>query len=160
MSDEPREKKSWKELDQMRDRGIKPTKTMSKQAEFAQKRASSAAKKELESLFSGSALNKGKAAKIEEIQSHRGKPTYYQKMTDYIAEFGVPLDWDTQMFFLDHRDAKTVIQILDEMKKRAPTQPLQKQDVLAKKLDVMALSTFDPDLHAKIKELQSALMRN
>ncbi len=158
MSDE-REKKSWREIDQARIRGIKTERTISKADQREQKLASSLAKKQLESLFSGSKLSKDKAQKIEEIKSLRGKPAFYEKLTEYYKAFGTPLEWDAQIFFLDHKDTGILIEILSSLLKTAPLEPLQRQETLASKLKVMELTVFDSKLIEKIQELKKALLK-
>ncbi|MDB5038273.1 MAG: hypothetical protein JWQ35_1801 [Bacteriovoracaceae bacterium] len=158
MSDE-REKKSWSEIDQARNRGIKFEKKVSKSDTREQKLAKTAAKKELDSLFSGSKISKEKSKRLDEIKSLRGKPAFYEKLSDYFKEFGVPLEFDVQMLFLDHRDKTLVLQVLSELLKQAPRLDLSKQDLLNSKLKVMALSVFDPELSDKILEVQKSILR-
>ncbi|MBN8554498.1 MAG: hypothetical protein J0L93_03555 [Deltaproteobacteria bacterium] len=160
MSDE-REKKSWAEIDSARNRGVKATKSVSKADAREQKLASSAAKKKLEALFSSSPLSKEKAAKLNEIHKLRlsDRNQYYQKMSEYLKDYGTPREWDAQLFFLDHRDVNVVCEILDELKKTAPRENLSRQDVLGSKLKVMSLSTFDSKLLDKIKEVQVAILK-
>ena len=161
MSDE-REKKSWREIDAARDRSIRTSKSISKGEAREQKLASSAAKKQLEALFTSSPLSKEKAARLDEIQKLRlsDRNQYYKKMTDYLKDYGTPREWEAQLFFLDHRDANIVCEILEDLKKTAPKENLSRQDVLGSKLKVMALSTFDSKLLDKIKEVQSAILKN
>lgn len=158
MSDDDH-KRSWRELDQARDRGIKISKSVSKKEERENKTATHQAKQQLEKLFSNSPLSKEKLSKVQEIQSLRGKPGYYDKMTSYISEYGIPLEWDAQLLFIDHRDSNIVVQVLDQLKRTAPRESITKQDVLVQKLKVLALSTFDSKLLDKIKELQQSLVR-
>ena len=153
------EKKSWKELDSMRDRGGQKTpKKVSKKEQFVQKRVSAAARKELDKLFSGGKLSKEKSKHLEMIKELRGKPQYYEEMTKYFEKYGAPLEWDVQMLFVDHRDSKIVIAVLNEMIRTAPRENLDRQKTLAAKLRVMVLSTFDPDISDKIQELQKAII--
>jgi hypothetical protein len=158
MSDE-REKKSWREIDAARDRSVRTSKSVSKAETREQKVATSAAKKQLDALFSSSPLSKEKAARLDEIQKLRGKPAYYEKMTAYYQEFGLPQEWEAQLIFLDHRDKKITCEVLEELKKTAPRENLSRQDVLGTKLKVMALSTFDNQLLDKIKEVQKAILK-
>jgi hypothetical protein len=157
MSDE--RKRSWKELDQARDRGVKIQKTISKAEQRENKKATQQAKEQLNSLFANSKLSKEKEARLQEIQSLRGKPGYYEKMTAYITEFGIPREWDAQLFFLDHRDTAIVVQVLEELKRTAPKENLSKQDLLSQKLKVIALSSFDSRILDKVKELQAAILK-
>lgn len=154
MSDD---KPSWREKDLARDRGVKIQKSVSKATERENKKAATQAKQQLNALFANSKLSKEKENKIQEIKSLRGKPAYYEKMTAYISEYGIPREWDAQLFFLDHRDISIVVQVLDELKRTAPKEGLSKQEVLKQKLNVMSLSSFDPRLMDKIKELQQLL---
>lgn len=158
MSDD--HKKSWREIDQRRDRGFQKTpKKVGPLEARAQKLASKEAKSELEKLFSTGKVAKEKSNFLEELKNLRGKPDYYTRMSENFEKNGVPLDWELQSLYLDHRDPRIVMAVLAELKKTAPTSDLQKQDLLAAKLKVMALSVFDRDLLAAIKDLQSALLR-
>jgi len=128
--------------------------------EREKKAASRQAKSDLEKLFSESPLNKDKAQRIAEIKSLRGKPEHYPRMTDYWNAYGLPLEWEIQQIFLDHRDSKIVKAVLSELKRTAPTMDLKKQEMLAAKLNVMAVSTFDSEILNEIGELKKALLRS
>ena len=160
MSDD-REKKSWREIDQMRDRGLGPKspKKVSAAEARAQKMASKSARSELDKLFGPKGLSAEKARQLEDIMAVRGKPAFYEKLTGFFQAYGCPRDWDLQLLFLDHRDSRIVIEVLREMQKTAPLEKLEKQDFLAQKLRVMAVSTFDSDLVKEIESLQRALLR-
>lgn len=158
MSDE-REKRNWSEIDHARIRGIKFEKKTSKSELREQKVAASAAKKELENLFSGSKVSKEKAQRIEEIKALRGKPEFYKKMSEYFDTFGCPLEFDVQIFFLDHRDSKIVLEVLGELAKSAMKLDLSKQDMLSSKLRAMSLSTFDPKILDQIESIQKSIFR-
>lgn len=145
----------------MRDRGFsRKPKAVSKLEERAQNLASKAAKAELNALFSNSKISKEKAEKIKAIQALRGKPDYYPKLSEFYRDYGVPLEWDLQMLFLDHRDKKIVIDVLRQLAKTAPTAEMAKQDLLGTKLNVMEVSCFDPELAAEIRALKKALLRS
>jgi hypothetical protein len=156
MSDD-REKRSWSELDRARDRGIKIEKKQSKAETREKKVEAAAAKKQLEALFSGSKVSKEKSKRLEAIKGSRGKPEFYEKLNAYFKEFGVPLEFDVQMIFLDHKDKTILIELLSELVRVGPKLDLSKQDLLNSKLKVMALSVFDPDISQKIVELQKAI---
>lgn len=158
MSDE-REKKSWREIDANRDRGFaKPVKVASKQEQRAQKLASKAARQELETLFSSSKVSQEKKSRLAEIQGAKGTPAYYEKLTAYYRDFGLPLEWDIQLIFLDHKDIELVTAVLKQLQQSAPREALPRQDLLKSKLKVMALSTFDGRLLDEIEALQKALL--
>lgn len=157
MSDE--RKRSWREIDQAKIRGVKAEKSLSKDEVRAQKLAARDAKAGLDALFANSKLTQDKVAALEAIKSFRGKPEYIVKMNDYLSEYGIPLEWDAQLLFLDHRDSKVVIEVLDQLKKTAPKESLSRQDVLGQKLKVMMLSTFDGRIIDKIKELQESILK-
>lgn len=125
----------------------------------AQKLASKEAKTDLEKLFSTSKVAKEKVAFIEELKTLRGKSDYYTRLSAYFNEKGVPLEWDLQMLFLDHRDSKIVIQILEQLQKTAPTSDLAQQDFLTKKLNVLEVSTFDSGILEQIHKLKKSLLR-
>lgn len=158
MSDE-REKRSWREIDQARNRGVKFEKKISKAEVREKKVEATAAKKQLEALFAGSKVSKDKAKHLDEIRAFRGKPEFYERLTAYFKKFGCPLEFDVQMMFLDHRDKPILIEVLSELLRMAPKLDLSAQDLLNSKLKVMALSVFDPDLSKKIDEVQKSILR-
>lgn len=150
------DKPSWREIDQSRDRaGVKKPKAKSQLEQRAEKLASKEALKELDQLFSNSKPSKEKKRAFEEIKSKRGTPDYYLGMNAYVEKFGYPVDWEVQFLFLDHNKADFLIPYLEDLKTKAGQLPLDRQKLLIQKLKVMLLSTFDPDLAAKIKELQN-----
>lgn len=124
----------------------------------AKSKAAREAKSELEKLFSGSKVSQSQKSEREAIQAARGTPRYFELLTESFEKKGVPLDWDLKMLFLDHRDPKIVVQVLKELQKTAPLEGLAKQGLLAARLKVLALSTFDPELTDEIRKLQKALM--
>lgn len=158
MSDD-RGKRSWSEIDRARIRGIKLENKASKAEVREQKVAASAAKKKLESLFSRSKVSKEKSDRLEIIKSARGKPEFYEHLTSYFKDFGCPLEFEVQMLFLDHRDKAILLDLLSELKNRAPKFDLSQQDLLHSKLKVMALATFDPVLSRAISDVQKVMLR-
>ncbi len=125
----------------------------------AKKIEAKSAKASLEKLFSGSKIAKKKSSELSEIQGLRGKPEYYTKLSEFYKSYGTPLDWDLQLLFLDHRDSLIVVEVLKELEKSAPTLALEKQDLLAKKLDILELSTFDSAVLAGVRALKSRILR-
>lgn len=160
MTDDDREWRSWREIDRMRDRGgiAKLPKTLSQKEGREKKTETRVAKQELEKLFSSSSVSKEKEGRVKHIQSLRGKPKYYEALTQYYKDYGVPKKWDEQMLFLDHKDAALVLMVLEELKKTAPLQALEKQKILGTKLRILSMSTFDSKLLNKIKEVQAAIL--
>jgi len=151
-------KRSWREIDQARIRNEKLEKKVSVKDERAKKLESSQARRDLEKLFGSSKLSKGKKDHLDRIKSLRGKPEYYDELKRYREQYDVPREWEAQALFLDHKDPQLVIEVLDRLIATAPRQELRQQSMIASKLKVMALSTFDDQVLDKIKELQKALM--
>ena len=149
------DKKSWKELDQMKDRGVRSERKKSSLELRAEKMASKAAKQELEKVFSSGKISKEKAARLEEIKSKRGSPDFYILIQKYCDDFGLPTEWDAQLIVLDHRDKKLVMALLEELKKTAPKEDLDRQKLIIQKLKVMEVSSFDPELISKIAEVKA-----
>jgi len=159
MASDDENRKSWREIDQMRVRGDrsvsnKPKSGLEKRADAL---ASKEARSDLEKLFAGGKLTMAKADGLKGIREARATPKYYEKMNEYIKEFGLPLDWETQQLFLDHKDSAVVVQLLDQLQKTAGKLPLDQQSLLVQKLKVMEVSSFDPDLVKRIRELKSFL---
>ncbi len=158
MSDDG-EKKSWRERDLARDRGIRFEKKTTKAQERENKVATTAAKKQLNELFSTGKLTKEKEAALNSIKADRGKPAFYEKMTAYFQQHGAPREWDALFLFLDHKDKTILLQILKELSISLPKQPLEKQSLVSTKLNSMELSTFDPDLIDAIREIKKGILK-
>lgn len=151
--------KNWRDIDLSRDRGQKKDKKKSSLEERAEKLASKEARKELDKLFKSSPLNKEKAAELDRIRSLRGGPDFYKAMDAYIEKYDTPREWEAQSLFLDHKDPKMVIRVLDQLLKSAPSFDLSRQQVLGQKLRVMEVSSFDPELIQKVRQLKEALLQ-
>lgn len=159
MSDRDRDsKKSWKELDLMRDRGVKTERKKGAMELRAEALASKAAKKELEQLFSNSKVSKEKKARLEEIRSLRGKPEFYEKISKYCEEFGIPVEWDAQILALDHRDQNLVFKVLEQLEVTAPKENMEMQKLILQKLKVMEVSTFDPQMIDRLQKVKAKLL--
>lgn len=158
MSDD-HEKKSWKERDLARDRGIRFEKKPSKAQDRENKAASTLAKKQLNELFSKGKLSKEKENALASIRSDRGKPQFYEKLTTYLEKYGLPHEWEALLLFLDHKDKSVLLQILAEVENGLSKQPLERQDLIATKLNSMELSTFDPDIIDAIRRIKKSILR-
>jgi len=152
------DKKSWREVDQSKNRSQKSDRRKSGLELRAEQMASKTAKSELEKLFSNSKVSKDKKLKLDLIRSKRGTSDYYNLIGDYCTEFGLPHDWEAQLLVLDHKDNNLVLELLAQLISTGPKLDIEQQKLLVQKLKVMEVSTFDPKLIDKIKEVKGALL--
>lgn len=142
----------------MRDRGIRTERKKSSLEQRAEKLASKSAKQELEKLFSQGKMSKEKSARLEAIRQKRGSLEFYSLIQKYCEDFGLPREWDAQILVLDHRDKNLVMAQIEELRKTAPLENLERQKLIIQKLKVMEVSSFDPELISKIRDLKAALL--
>jgi hypothetical protein len=125
--------------------------------ERAEKQVTQDAKQKLEKLFSASA--KSAPSEWDRLMNLKGSSTYYSEMANYVQREGIPRDWGQLLVLLDHREPTIVSQTLNALQSIAPLRSLAEQSMLAKKLAVLEVSTFDSTVSSAIGVLKKSLLR-
>ncbi len=152
--DEDREKLSWREIDQMRDRsrhvsGGKSYKERSLRSDWAKKQHLREAEKFFQGKKGTEAYKKAYAALHEKY----GTPGFEEAAQKFIQEFGMPDDWGTLLLLMDTNEPASVKDAIVTMKgmyeKRSPIE----QKGFRGKLKILVMTAKDKGLKREVEKM-------
>jgi hypothetical protein len=153
-----RERPSWREIDQARDRSrhVRPEKSSGEKALKDPWRKQQYLKKAWEG-FERLKKGEGHPKALKAIHQAFGTAKFQAKVKEYLTSFGLPEDWSTLLFILDYKDPAWVTKALDALKSLAPSRSVIEKRGLKAKLNLMALTAPDESLQDLAREVAETL---
>jgi hypothetical protein len=157
--DDDREKLSWREIDNLRNRSrhVSPEgrsfRERSLKSDWARKQHLREAEKFFQGKKGSEAYKKARAALDEKY----GTPDFTRLLGEFIRDFGIPDDWGTLLLILDTANAEWIRQALPAMKEMAPKKSLLERKAFAGKLKGLAAAAKDAGLRAECEKILDAL---
>lgn len=156
--DEEGEKKSWREIDQRRDRSRHVTGPKApRQTPFQKKREASENKAALNQLFGDKAPDKEEMAALKAIREAKEKKAFVAALAAYEQQYGLPKDWDTCFRLLDHPETRVVLAALEQLRLKAPHRLAEERELLKGHLKILALTTREAEVEEGAQALLAAL---
>lgn len=155
-------RKSWREIDQMRDRGAGSGKRRDDRSSLEKAlenpRLREKYLKEAGKLFMGAKGGANHQRDLKAIHDAYGTPRFDGAVIHYLAQYGLPDDWATLMLLLDFKGAtETVCKAIDALTVLAKGKGLIERQGLKGKLRVLSLSAKDLEVReaaeVKLSEL-------
>lgn len=150
------EKKSWREIDKSRDRGLsrkKETKKSTLEMALEDPLKKKFYLQEAERLFMG---KKGASKHDKDLQSlHEsyGTPDFDKKAKKYVEKYGLPSEWGALMLFLDVKnETDIVINSLNAIKELLPQKGVLEKKGLKGKLKVLEMTHPESQVRDTVKE--------
>lgn len=153
--DDDREKLSWREIDQMRDRsrhvsrGPKSYQERTLRSDWAKKQHL----REAEKLFLGKKGTEEYKKAYAALHDKYGTPGFEEAVKKFIRRFGLPDDWGTLLLLLDSRDSSRVKEALSAMRGMYEKRSLIEQKGFRGKLKILAMTTRDKDLRREAEKM-------
>ncbi len=140
--DDERERPSWREIDQRRDRagGTRPA----RQPRVPKKQAE---KERLQALAQAEALFKGKRAQPEyqtalrKLEEKHGTKQFAPYAKKFLEEYGLPEEWGALTRLLDYPDPVVMQEVLRTMADRLASRSRVEQQGFKGRLQVLALTS-------------------
>jgi hypothetical protein len=157
--EDDREKLSWREIDQMRDRsrhvsgGPKSYQERTLRSDWAKKQHL----REAEKFFQG---RKGTDAyKAADIAMHEkyGTPDFQEAAKNFLQQFGLPDEWGSLLLVLDFHEAKWVKEALAAMKGMYEKRSLIEQKGFKGKVKVLVMTTADKEVRLEGEKILEEL---
>ena len=156
--DEDREKLSWREIDQMRDRsshrsGGKSYQERSLRSDWAKKQHL----KQADKFFLGKKGTEAYKKAYAALHEKYGTPGFKEAAQKFIQEFGMPDDWGTLLLLMDTdepawvRDA--IVSLKGMYEKRSPVE----KKGFKGKLKILAMTTKDKNLRMEVEGILEEL---
>ena len=152
--DEERERPSWREIDQRRDRGshrVKaPPPVPKAQAESVRQQALAQA----EALFKGKRARPEYQTDLKKLEAAHGSKKFAPLAKKFLEEYGLPEEWGALTRLLDYDDSPTVVAVLQAMAAQAERRTRIEQQGFKGRLQVLAL--MSP--HQEIRQAAEAIL--
>ena len=167
--DRPRQKKSWREIDKMRDRAGPSRRDQRERESFERTTGYTKYKTNLERLFSGGAPLpehlRGKAGDGDEERDEERKKlfaiedpkAFYAAATEYLKANPMPADPRLLDRLLGHPDEDTVEKALGRLEELHKAGTLKPPPALRDRLASVEIETGDPKIRRRAAELRKAL---
>jgi len=167
--DRPRQKKSWREIDKMRDRAGPARRDQRDRESFERSTGYTKYKTNLERLFSGGApLPEHLRAKGGEGDDERDEErkklfaiedpkAFYAAATEYLKKNEMPADPRLLDRLLGHPDEATVEKALTRLEELHRAGTLKPPPALKNRLSSVEIESGDPALRRRAAELRKAL---
>ncbi len=156
--DDERERLSWREIDQKRDRpGADKTE---KRPRLPKKQAE---KVRLEALKQAEALFKGKKARPEyqaarrQLEGLHGTRKFEAAAKKFLDEYGLPEEWGVLNLLLDYPDPSVAVEVLATMGAQAGARSRVEQQGFKGKVQILVLTSPHSGLRAAAQELLEKL---
>ena len=155
IENEKGEKKlSWREIDKLKDKSSHTSKDRSspkpsKRAEWASKQY----RKEIERLWMGKKGTDEYKKALNKIYNFHGTSKFNAAVKNFIADYGLPDDWNTLFLMLDYKKTDVVQEILVRLGSLYKTKSLTEIQGFRSKLEIMDMTTTDEELKKIIKSV-------
>ena len=156
--DDDRERPSWREIDQRRDRPGRQgppaaPKIPKKQAE----RVRQLALRQAEALFQGKRGRPEYQKALKELEGAHGTKKFVAVARKFFAEYGLPAEWGTLNLLLDYPEAAVVLEVLTAMSAQWEGRSRVEKQGFGGRLRVMALTNRDLEVRRRAEELLATL---
>jgi len=155
--DEERERLSWREIDQRRDRPrrrVRAAPSLSpKQAEWVRKLAL----RQAEALFQGKRGSPAYQNAVKALEGAYGTKKFAPVARKFLSEFGLPEAWGTLNLLLDYPEAAVVLEVLGAMGAQWQARSRVEQQGFGGRLRVLALTSRDEEVRRMAEQLLASL---
>jgi hypothetical protein len=156
--DDDRERPSWREIDQRRDRQhgtreAKKPRPPKKQAEMVRLLAL----KQAEALFQGKRSRPEYQKALKELEGAHGTKKFLTAAKKFVAEYGLPTEWGALNLLLDHPEGAVVLEVLAAMSEKCEERSRVEKQGFGGRLRVLALTSRDQEVQRRAEELLASL---
>lgn len=155
--DDDRERLTWKEIDQRRDRqqhqGPKKARLPKKEAE----RVRQEALRQAEALFKGKRGRPEYQTALRELEAHHGTKKFPTYVKFFLQEYGLPEEWGALNRLLDYPEAAVVAAVLQAMAAQAGSRSRVERQGFKGRLQVLALTSPHLEVRRQAEEILTGL---
>jgi|UniRef100_A0A7V6A3Z4 hypothetical protein len=152
-NDEERERPSWREIDQRRDRPGRrerpAPKIPKKQAEWVRKLVL----RQAEALFKGKRGRPEYQTALKKLEESHGTRKFFTVAQKFLDEYGLPEEWGALQLFLDYPDTTVVCEALAAMASQLGSRSRLERQGFAGRLKVLALTSPQAEVRRQAEEL-------
>jgi hypothetical protein len=155
--DDDRERLSWREIDQRRDRGqqagVRRPQPQKKEAERARQLALAQA----EALFRGKRARPEYQKDLRQLEAWHGTKKFAVFVKKFVQEYGLPAEWGVLTLLLDYPEGELVVEALEVMAGQAGSRSRIEQQGFKGRLQVLSLTSPDERVRLRAEEILNEL---
>ncbi len=154
--DDERERRSWREIDQQRDRagGVRPRRQpkVPKKQEEAVRLAALA---QAEALFKGKRARPEYQTDLRKLEERHGTKKFAEYARKFMEEYGLPEEWGALTRLLDYPDGEVVVKVLQALAAQAGSRSRVEQQGFKGRLQVLSLTSPYAEVRLGAEEILS-----
>ena len=155
--DDDRERLTWKEIDQRRDRqqyqAPKKPRLPKKEAE----RVRQEALRQAEALFKGKRGRPEYQTALRELEAHHGTKKFQKFVNIFLQEYGLPEEWGALNRMLDYPEPEVVAEVLGAMAGQAGARSRVERQGFKGRVQVLALTSSYAVVRRRAEEIMAKL---
>jgi len=155
--DDDRERLTWKEIDQRRDRqqhqAPKKPRLPKKEAERVRQQAL----RQAEALFKGKRGRPEYRTALKELEAQHGTKKFHIAVKNFIQEYGLPEEWGALNRLLDYPEPAVVAEVLKAMAAQAGARSRVEQQGFKGRVQILALTSPHLEVRRQAEEVLAGL---
>ena len=153
--DDDREKLSWREIDNLRNRSRHVSRDGQSYRERTLKTdwARKQHLREAEKFFQGKKGSEEYKKAHAALHEKYGTAEFHEALAQFVRDFGIPDDWGTLLLILDMTNSEWIKKALSVMKELVPKKGLLEQRGFKGKVKVIASTTKDRELREECNRI-------
>ncbi|MEW6657514.1 MAG: hypothetical protein AB1424_02515 [Thermodesulfobacteriota bacterium] len=155
--DDDRERLTWKEIDQRRDRqqhqAPKKTRLPKKEAERERQQAL----RQAEALFKGKRGRPEYQTALRELETHHGTKKFHYFVKFFVNEYGLPEEWGALNRLLDYNEPLLVAEVLRAMAGQLGSRSRVEQQGFRGRVQILALTSPHLEVRRQAEEILAGL---
>jgi len=155
--DDDRERPSWREIDQRRDRGQHGTPKKPGPPKKVAEKVRQQALAQAEALFKGKRARPEYQKDLRQLEALHGTKKFTVFVKNFLQEYGLPEEWGGLTRLLDYPDGEVVVRVLEAMARQAGARSRVEQQGFKGRLQVMALTSPYEEVRLRSDEILSDL---
>jgi hypothetical protein len=142
--DDDRERLTWKEIDQRRDRQQGPAPKKPRVPKKEAERVRQEALRQAEALFKGKRGRPEYRTALKELEAHHGTKKFHNTVKNFLDEYGLPEEWGALNRLLDYPEPGVVVEVLRAMAEQSGARSRVEQQGFKARVQILSLTSPRP----------------
>jgi hypothetical protein len=155
--DRERERPSWREIDQRRDRPGRQAPRKPRPSKKQAERVRQLALRQAEALFQGKRGRPEYQAALKALEQAHGTKKFAAVARKFLAEYGLPAEWGSLNLLLDYPESAVVLEVLKGMAAQVEERSRVEQQGFEGRVRVLALTSRDEEVRQQAEALLASL---
>lgn len=155
--EDDRERPSWREIDQRRDRPGRREKAAPRLPKKQAERVRQLALRQAEALFQGKRGRPEYQGALKDLEKAHGTKKFPTVAKKFLAEYGLPEEWGPLHLLIDYPEAAVVLEVLTALALQVGSRSRVEQQGFAGRLRVLTLTSREEEVRRRAEELLAHL---